>query len=185
MKKSSCVSPVVRRGVESPTSAQQPSSLGGSKRYTLTIHGDDFSRAEVIVNPTVFPTICVGDIVEISQQQDPQEQPARSSKRTNSATVSLIVKVRDRAVKGIPAVSVLKSIAETLGLQQRKDVTVCESIVCNTTLSHISHILTCTFFFSFISTNAHICTHALFFSSFSRTSHMHFFFFIFTLHTTY
>ena len=95
--------------------------MGGNKRYNLTIHGDDFSKSEVIINPTVFPSINVGDLIEIIQQRDKAVATTPSKK----STVNFIVKVKERAVKGIQHLSVLKSIADAMGLVQRKEATVC------------------------------------------------------------
>jgi len=147
-----------------------------NKRYNLTIHGEDFSKSEVIINPTIFPNISVGDVIEIVQQRDMAissgnnigstgvnvNSSSGSSANNNSkgvsssgahaamqkrSTVNLIVKVKERAVKGIQHLSVLKSIADAMGLVQRKEATVCLSATNPKSESFNFHDLTLLRFF--------------------------------------
>lgn len=75
-----------------------------SKVYSLMVHNDSDSHHDILLNPTLFDFVVVGDYVQVSSVDNPDEK--------------LVLKITSLQSKGGRLeVSLLKTVADTLDLK--------------------------------------------------------------------
>lgn len=114
-------------------------SSESSKVVNVLIHDSQFSEFDLVVNSSLFRVINVGDIVEIAWSASadaasgaPQTQEQRALARwkrlvaaSNTPRQCIYLRARDvRSVKSNMKISLAKSVAATLQLTARQEVTV-------------------------------------------------------------
>ena len=92
-------------------------------------HSDDFSELDVVINPYSFPSVRVGDVLQLFNHGD-SERP--------STKPLLVFKVRGvEPVRGTLKLSIKQSLAEKCGLRSRQKVWVGPACLNNVSLSFV------------------------------------------------